>query len=244
MLFFDSHVDAALPELARGGMSGRRLRRVLAHAKACHRCAPLYQRAVHTLRQLETGSPFEPAQVELDAIVEMNAQEVLKKAAPPPAPRAWLWAPLAAGALVAAAVFYLPRLHESDALEARGGPAGLVALRVFCGGAGQPLKELREADECESGRTLAFAAGAVAEGQSVALVVSGDAVVTVEVAEPVTAPVGAEAPVKLTVELRRRGSAVVTAAFASDVEQAKSAARGLPAGDGVSVVRRTVRVGR
>lgn len=242
MALFDAHLDSQLPALARGTVAPRRFRRMLAHAKTCHRCAALYQRAIHTLRQLEHGSPFEPAAVEQQAIGALTEKAVLRKGRSP-AERFALWLVPMAAVAAAAAVVLAPLWRVADGeLSPRGGGEGTVSLRVFCGGGGQPMKELREAEGCVSGRSLAFAAGAAAAGQSVAVVVSGSAASWSEALESVAGTVGAEAPVALTVELARRGEVTVVAAFSAEAEAARAAARGGTPASGVVVVRRVVRV--
>lgn len=242
MILFDAHIDRDLGTLGAGSLTPRRFRQVVRHARSCHRCAALYDRSIRVLRQLENRSPFVPAQVELDAIAALNLRPAMGRAVE--APRTW-GAGLVALALVAAAavVLVVRPAADDDELGVRGGPTGApVALRVFCGGAGQPLTELREGEACAVGQSLAFAAGAAPTHPWLAVRVGGSAVEAASASEGVTAAPGAEQPVALTVRLERPGEVEVVAAFAPDVAVAAVAAAQGEGPAGTVVLRRTVRV--
>jgi hypothetical protein len=212
---------------------------VVRHARNCHRCAAQYERAVRVLRQLEHQSPFVPAQVELDAITALNAPGAAR-----PGARQSTWALGVLGALaaVALAVVLLRPTPGTDEFTARGGSGeSLVALRVFCGGNGAALSELREGAACTAGQSLAFAVGAAPTHAKVALTVTGSAAAAGSVASQVGARPGAEEPVALTVKLERAGEVEVVAAFAGDAASADLAARGERV-SGALVLRRTVKV--
>lgn len=238
MALFDLHIDRELAALGGGALSPRRFRAVVQHARNCHRCATQYERAVRVLRQLEHQSPFVPAQVELDAITALNAP---RGRAPGAANSAWALGLLGAVAATALAVVLL-RPTAGDEFTARGGAGqSLVALRVFCGGNGAALSELREGAACTAGQSLAFALGAQPTHARVAVAVSGSAAAPGSVSAQLAARPGAEEPVALTVKLERAGEVEVVAAFAADAASADLAARGERV-SGALVLRRTVKV--
>jgi len=236
MTFFETHIDGELRPLGEGSLSARRFRRVVRHARSCHRCASLYERAIRALRQLENRDPFVPAQVELDVITTLNAPRVM----PRPARRRWWAFGAVALAAAAAALLVVRPLEGNDQFMARGGAAAGASLRVFCGGNGSPRVELKGEASCRVGQSLAFAVGASGANPSMVLELSGAASATSEVVE-VTALPGAEAPVAFTVKLEREGPVELVAAFASDAARAVSAARGEHV-SGAVLVRKTVKV--
>ncbi len=236
MPFFDSHIDRELGPLGGGVLPPRRFRKVLQHARGCHRCAALYERSIRVLRQLENQSPFEPAQLELQALTTLNAPRP-KPAFPAPAP--WLLGVLALAATFA--LFFVTRAPVENEFAVRGGPVSPVALRLFCGGQGTPLAELAEGASCGVGQALAFAVGAGPAYGQVVVQLSGTAVTAQKASSAVTGRPGAEEPVALTAKLERAGEVEVLAAFANDVGTAEAAARGEPA-PGAVVIRRAVKV--
>lgn len=238
--FFDRHIDTELPALGGGSLPPRRWRRVIRHARSCHRCATLYGRAVHVLRQLENQSPLVPAQIELSIITAINAPGRLGRA---PVHPAWPIGVLAAVAAAVAFVVLRPAApHTEDLFAVRGSSeASVVALRVFCGGNRAPLSELREGASCSVGQSLAFAAGARPTHRHLALEVSGSAAAQDRVTEIISAQPGAEAPVGLTVRLERPGTVDIVVAFAAEQGEAETAARGAQVPSAL-VLRRTVKV--
>ena len=249
MGLLDSHIDRRLPALAAGQLGARGFRGVLHHAKTCHRCAALYQRSIATLRQLENGSPFEPARAELLALEQYNIDRVLPGGgalAWPLTRRWWFTAVLAASAAgiigLTASRFLLPTDAE---LTARGGGTGAAAtVRVFCGGGELPLRELREPMSCPPGHSLALAVGARSPLTRFAIRATGSATPEVEHSGEVDGAPGAETAVALTLPLQREGTAEVVVAFAATDTEALAAVRGASAGSGVQVLRRVVTVGR
>lgn len=236
MPFFDSHIDRELGPLGGGALPLRRFRRVLRHARSCHRCGALYERSIRVLRQLENQSPFEPSQLELQALTGLNA---------PGAPKAFFEpAPWMLGVLALAAallVLFVTRAPVEDEFSVRGGPVSPVALRLFCGGGGAALSELAEGASCRVGQSLAFAVGAGPSYRQVVVQLSGTAVSAERASSVVAGRPGAEEPVALTAKLEREGEVEVVAAFANEVGIAEAAARGEQA-PGSVVLRRTVKV--
>jgi hypothetical protein len=238
MPLFDSHIDRELGPLGGGALSPRRFRRMQQHARSCHRCAALYERSIRVLRQLENQSPFEPAQLELQAFTELN-QPRTRSMLPSSSP--WVFGALAiAAALTLTFVLRAP----PDEFGVRGGVVNPVALRVFCGGQGTALTELTELTEsasCSVGQSLALALGAGPSHGQVVVQLSGSAVQPERASSVVTGRPGAEEPVALTAKLERAGEVEVLAAFANDAATAEAAARGeRPAG--AVVLKRTVKV--
>jgi hypothetical protein len=238
MAFFEFHIDRDLAPLGGGTLPPRRFRRLVRHARNCHRCAALYERAIRVLRQLEHQSPFVPAQVEVDSLTALNLPPRMRFELSP----RWAFGFLGVTVAVALVLLNLPRAQPDDAFAVRGGPgAAQAVLRVFCGGHGAALTEVREATSCSVGQSLAFAAGAATSHAQVVLQVRGSATSESSIAAVVTTPPGAESPVALTAELEREGTVEVVAAFAPDADQASAAARGERVA-GVLVLRRTVKV--
>ncbi len=250
MSLFNPHIEGKLPRLAEGGLSPQRFRSLLSHVKGCPRCANAYQVSIHALRQLENGSPFVPAQAELALIEAANLprggfgdQPARARFDPP------FWLKLGAAAVAASliAVVMWQRVSplDADELTARGGSSqGAAAMRVFCGGAGQPLRELSAEQTCQPGQSLVLAVGARAPGQKVAVQFSGSASQTLEGIAGVQGTPGAEAALDFTVVLEREGTLEVVAAFAADGAMAARAAKGEAPDAAVTVLRRTVRVTR
>ncbi len=228
MSLFDSHIDGRLDSLAQGKLAPRTFRSMLQHAKTCHRCGTLYQSATAVIRQLENGSPFEPASFELQAIETYNQPRV--KVAPQP--RRWL---IAVGAMAVAVLLGLVwlRVPEEDSFTARGSGSGAATLRCFCTGMGQTLREVAEGGTCQKGQSIAVAVGAQGALRTVVVKISGPAVSNAATREEVTGVPGAEAPIALTVRLEREGSVNIVAAFGAEAFDAEKA--------GV-VLRRTISV--
>lgn len=241
MGIFDAHIDARLPALAAGQLGPRRFRALLRHAKTCHRCGTLYQRSISVLRQLEHGSPFEPAAAELEALTGYNEGAVLGLDRLPRTRGGWLALAVVASTVAAASVIAVIQVRQQGGeLSARGGePAGAATVRVFCAGNALPMRELKADAGCEVGRSLLLAAGARAPLEKLAVRVTGSAVTEVETSEAVTGPPGAEAAVALTVPLEREGSVELVVAFAPTEAEALGALRGSTAPH-ATLVRRTV----
>ncbi len=238
MALFEFHIDRDLAPLGGGSIAPRRFRRVVRHARNCHRCAALYERSIRVLRQLENQSPFVPAQVEVESLTELN---VPVRAPFELSPR-WAFGLLGVSVALGLLLLSWPRAQPVEEFAVRGaGDARPVALRVFCGGHGSPLVEVRETTSCTVGQSLAFAVGAAASHSHVAVQVRGSATSDASVSAVVTAAPGAEEPVALTAELAREGTVEVIAAFAADAEQATAAARGERVTSAL-VLRRAVKV--
>jgi hypothetical protein len=234
---FDAHIDGELGPLGSGALPPPRFRKVVRHARNCHRCAALYERAIRVLRQLEHRSPWEPAQLELEALTSLNGPVARAKVFRPS------MATAAVGLAMAAAVALLLFAPSSgDELTVRGAPTAVpVALRIFCGGRGAALSELKEGAACTAGQSLAFAVGAAPAFSRVVLLVRGPSTVEASVSATVNAQVGAEEAVALTAALERGGEVEVVAAFAGDEVSAAAAARGEKSA-GALVLKRVVKV--
>jgi hypothetical protein len=236
MGFFDLHVDRQLKRLGEGTITPERYRQAVRHARNCHRCAALFERAIHTLRMLEHGDVTQPAGVELSSIEALNVPAARGQRQPV---GWWVLLPVAAGLVMG--LVGVGRERPDAEFSARGDSAGGVSFRVFCGGGGRTLDELREGGSCAVGRSLAFAAGSSSELSRLVLAVKGSAVSESSASVGVTASPGAEAPVALTVSLERAGEVNIAATFASDEDSAERAARGEKSKRAVTV-RRVVRV--
>jgi hypothetical protein len=234
---FDAHIDGELGPMGSGELTPRRFRKVLRHARNCHRCGVLYERSIRVLRQLEHRAPWEPAQLELEALTSLNRPGVGAKVSRPSVGVALVG--LALAAAVALVVF--PG-GGGDELAVRGAPTVVpVALRIFCGGRSAPLSELKEGAACTAGQSLAFAVGAAPAFSKVVVLVRGPSTEEASVSTTVSAQVGAEEAVPLTAALERAGEVEVVAAFAGDALSAAAAARGEKS-SGALVLKRLVKV--
>lgn len=240
MRLFEFHIDRELGRLGGGTLPPRRWRRAVRHARNCHRCAALYERSVRVLRQLENQSPFEPAQAELEAIAAFNAPVVLRPSQLPG--RGWALGFFGL-AVVSALVLMVSRVTTpTDEFAVRGGAGTTpVALRIFCGGSGAALNELREGAACVAGKSLAFAVGAPPTHSQAVVQIRGSATSEARAVVAVSAAVGAEEPVALTAHLDREGEVEVVVAFAADEATATAAVAGQRA-PGAVVLRRLIRV--
>lgn len=234
---FDVHIDGDLGPLGSGALTPRRFRKVVRHARNCHRCAALYERSIRVLRQLEHRAPWEPSQLELEALTSLNRPGARAEDSRPKVGF------VLAGLAVAAAVALLVSIPGGgDELTVRGPPTAVpVALRIFCGGRGAPLSELKEGTACTAGQSLAFAVGAAPAFSKVVVLVRGSSTAEASVSATVSAQVGAEEAVALTAALERAGEVEVVAAFAGDEASAAAAARGEKSA-GALVLKRVVKV--
>jgi len=212
--FFDRHIDGQLQTLGEGRISAWQYRSVVHHAKTCHRCAALYDKAIRLLRHMEHQSFEIPAAVEERAILQLGRGTLH---AQKPAPKAWLLGVVALSACV------LIVFASEDRWQPRGAPlAKNATLRLFCGGGTSPLHEAGE-DGCKVGEALAFAAGAKVAGSKIELSVSGVAQATATL--EVKGVPGSEQALELTVPLREVGVVNVHASIGETVIDLQTAVR-------------------
>jgi len=194
------HIDGSLQSLGNGSLSPKGYRRLVHHAKACHRCAALYDRSIRVLRLLEHQSINEPAGIELRSL------EALGHQAPTRQRKSGLWLGAALAMVAAVGVFVV---QTQDQWQIRGGGAEPKAtLRLFCGTKGKPLHEV-DASGCGVGESLAFAAGYAGADASIELQISGAA--TAHAVLVVTGRPGAEDALDFTVPLVASGAVTVDA---------------------------------